>query len=74
VTLGLAERRVCRVLGQPRFPQRYQRQQPDDEAPLTVVSPWVTGQGSLLTVSLGAVLTGVLFLWAYWLEGKDDTL
>jgi transposase InsO family protein len=35
VTLGLAERRVCRVLGQPRSTQRYQRQPPDDEAPLT---------------------------------------
>jgi len=35
VTLGLAERRVCWVLGQPRSTQRYQRQPPDDEAPLT---------------------------------------
>ena len=35
MTLGLAERRVCRVLGQPRSTQRYQRQPPDDEAPLT---------------------------------------
>jgi len=35
VTLGLAERRVCRVLGQPRSTQRYQRQPPDDDAPLT---------------------------------------
>lgn len=33
--LGFAERRVCRVLGQPRSTQRYQRQPPDDEAPLT---------------------------------------
>jgi len=33
--LGLAERRVCRVLGQPRATQRYQRQPPDDEMPLT---------------------------------------
>jgi len=38
VTLGLAERRVCRVLGQPRSTQRYQRQPPDDEAPLTAAS------------------------------------
>jgi putative transposase len=35
VTLGLAERRVCRVLGQPRSTQRYQRESPADEAPLT---------------------------------------
>ena len=33
--LGWAERRVCRVLGQPRATQRYQRQPPDDEMPLT---------------------------------------
>ncbi len=35
MTLGLAERRVCRVLGQPRSTQRYQRESPNDEAPLT---------------------------------------
>ncbi len=35
VTLGLAERRVCRVLGQPRSTQRDQREPPDDEARLT---------------------------------------
>jgi hypothetical protein len=35
VTLGLAERRVCRVLGQPRLTQRYQREPPDGEGPLT---------------------------------------
>jgi putative transposase len=35
VTLGVAERRVCRVLGQPRSTQRYRRQLQDDEAPLT---------------------------------------
>ena len=34
-TLGLAERRVCRVLGQPRSTQRYQRDLPDDEPALT---------------------------------------
>ena len=34
-TLGLAERRVCRTLGQARSTQRYQREPPDDEAPLT---------------------------------------
>lgn len=33
--LGLAERRVCRVLGQSRSTQRYQRQPPDDEPALT---------------------------------------
>jgi hypothetical protein len=33
--LGLAERRVCRVLGQPRSTQRYQRQPSNDEALLT---------------------------------------
>ena len=35
MTLGLAERRVCRVLGQARSTQRYQRESPSDEAPLT---------------------------------------
>lgn len=35
MTLGLAERRVCRTLGQARSTQRYQREPPDDEAPLT---------------------------------------
>ncbi len=34
-TLGLADRRVCRVWGQPRSPERYQREPPDDAAPLT---------------------------------------
>ncbi len=34
VTLCLAERRVCRVLSQPRSTQRYQCQPPDDEAAL----------------------------------------
>ena len=34
-TLGLAERRVCRVLGQPRSTQRYQRKPVHDEGPLT---------------------------------------
>ena len=41
---------------------------------LTVVSPWATGQGSLITIVLGAVGTGTLFAAAYWLEGKDDTV
>ena len=35
VTLGLAERRVCRVWGHPRPTQRYQHEPPDDEARLT---------------------------------------
>jgi len=35
ITLGFPERRICRVLGQPRSTQRYQREWPDDEAPLT---------------------------------------
>lgn len=35
MTLGLAERRVCRVLGQARSTQRYQREPSSDEAPLT---------------------------------------
>jgi putative transposase len=35
VTLGLAERRVCRVLRQARSTQRYQREPSSDEAPLT---------------------------------------
>jgi len=44
---------------------------------LTVISPWVTGQGSWITVVLGGAGTIGLFLWAYWLEGelqedKDD--
>ncbi len=34
-TLGLSERRVCRVLGQPRATQRYQREPHNDEAALT---------------------------------------
>lgn len=34
-TLGLAERRACRVFGPPRSTQRYQREPPDDEAALT---------------------------------------
>ena len=34
-TLGLAERRVCRVLGQARSTQRYQREPATDEAALT---------------------------------------
>lgn len=46
---------------------------------LTVVSPWVTGQGSWVTVVLGVVGAIGLFLWAYWLEGelqedKDDNV
>jgi hypothetical protein len=36
---------------------------------LTVVSPWITGQGSWITIVLGAVGTGTLFAMAYWLEG-----
>ena len=39
---------------------------------LIVVSPWVTGHGSLLTIVAGAVGTGTLFAWAYWLERKHD--
>lgn len=34
-TRGIPERRACRVLGQPRSTQRYQRKLPDDEAALT---------------------------------------
>ena len=41
---------------------------------LTVVSPWVTGQGSWITIVLGTVGTGTLFTAAYWLEGRDDTV
>lgn len=36
---------------------------------LTVVSPWVTNQGSWITVVLGLAGAGLLFAWAYWLEG-----
>ena len=41
---------------------------------LTVVSPWVRGQESWITLLFGAVGTIGLFLWAYWLEGdlKDS--
>ena len=35
---------------------------------LTVVSPWITGQSSWLTVLLGGLATVVFFAWAYWLE------
>ena len=35
MTLGVAERRVCRVLGQSRSTQRYRRQPQDDQASLT---------------------------------------
>jgi hypothetical protein len=38
---------------------------------LTVVSPWVTGQGSWLVMLLGMTATGSLFFWAFWLEGGD---
>jgi hypothetical protein len=41
---------------------------------LTVVSPWVTSQGSWITIVLGVAGTVVLFLWAYWLEGTNDTV
>ena len=48
-------------------------------AVLTVISPWVTGQGSWITMVLGVAGTIGLFLWAYWLEGalqedKDDNV
>jgi len=33
--MAVSERRVCRVLGQPRSTQRYQRRQPEDEETLT---------------------------------------
>jgi len=36
---------------------------------LTVVSPWVTGQGSALAMLFGAFATVCLFFWAFWLEG-----
>ena len=41
---------------------------------LTVVSPWVTGQGSWVTIFLGTIGTAIFFFWAYWLEGRDDTI
>lgn len=41
---------------------------------LTVVSPWVTSQGSWITILLGAAGTVLLFLWAYWLEGANDAV
>lgn len=37
---------------------------------ITVVGPWVTGQGSWLTILIGFTATALLFLWAYWLEGS----
>jgi hypothetical protein len=36
---------------------------------ITVVSPWVTGQASLLLFFSGALWGLGLFLWAFWLEG-----
>jgi hypothetical protein len=39
---------------------------------LTVVSPWVTGQGSWIIVLLGGTAMFGLFFWAFWLEGGDD--
>jgi len=39
---------------------------------LTVISPWVTGQGSWLVMLLGVIATGGLFFWAFWLEGGKN--
>ena len=36
---------------------------------LTVINPWVSGQGAWHTVILGGLGTLGVFLWAYWLEG-----
>ena len=41
---------------------------------LAVVSPWVTGQWSWIAMGAGAVGTGTLFAWAYWLERKHDDI
>jgi hypothetical protein len=41
---------------------------------LTVVSPWVTDRWSWATIVLGTIAAGMLFLWAYWLEGTDDAV
>lgn len=43
---------------------------------LTVVSPWVTGQGSVFAMLFGAIATLGLFFWAFWLEGdrRHDSL
>ena len=35
MVLPVSERRVCRVIGQPRATQRYQAKAPDDEEGLT---------------------------------------
>jgi len=42
--LKLSERRVCRVIGQPRSTQRYVRNIPEDEKPLTRSILWLAGQ------------------------------
>ena len=42
--LKVSERRVCRVIGQPRSTQRYVKQIPEDEEPLTRSILWLAGQ------------------------------